>query len=57
LPFQTGAGVRIKSLTAIQNGIPIVATQLGVDGLKLIANRHYLQAETSQNLLHKSLNS
>jgi glycosyltransferase involved in cell wall biosynthesis len=48
LPFQTGAGVRIKSLTAIQNGIPIVATQLGVDGLKLIANRHYLQAETSQ---------
>jgi len=48
LPFQTGAGVRIKSLTAIQNGIPIVATQLGIDGLELIENKHYLKAETNQ---------
>lgn len=48
LPFQTGAGVRIKSLTALQNGIPIVSTKLGVDGLNLVANTHYLLANTHQ---------
>jgi glycosyltransferase involved in cell wall biosynthesis len=48
LPFQTGAGVRIKSLTALQNGVPIVSTKLGIDGLNLIKNQHYLIAETKQ---------
>jgi len=48
LPFKTGAGVRIKSLTALQNGIPIVSTKLGIDGLNLVENQHYLTAETSQ---------
>ena len=48
LPFKTGAGVRIKALTALQNGIPIVSTKLGIDGLNLVENQHYLTAETSQ---------
>jgi len=48
LPFQTGAGVRIKSLTALQNGIPIVSTKLGIDGLNLTKNQHYLAAEANQ---------
>ena len=46
LPFQTGAGVRIKSLTALQNGLPIVSTKMGVDGLHLKNGQEYLQAET-----------
>jgi hypothetical protein len=29
LHFKTGAGVRLKSLTALQNGIPIVSTKFG----------------------------
>lgn len=53
LPFQTGAGVRLKSLTALQNGIPIVSTQLGIDGLELNKNQHYLQAETEEEFAQK----
>lgn len=48
LPFQTGAGVRIKSLTAMQNGIPIVSTSVGVDGLHLSDGKEYLRAESAQ---------
>ena len=48
LPFQTGAGVRLKSLTALQNGIPIVSTKLGADGLRLTDKQHYLLAETEK---------
>ena len=48
LPFKTGAGVRIKALTALQNGLPIVSTKLGVDGLDLVENQHYLLAETDR---------
>lgn len=55
LPFKTGAGVRIKSLTALQNGIPIVSTKLGVDGLNLIENRHYLSAEIDQEFAAKAI--
>jgi len=44
LPFKTGAGIRIKSLTAIQNGIPIVSTRLGVEGLNLTDKQEYLEA-------------
>jgi polysaccharide biosynthesis protein PslH len=53
LPFKTGAGVRLKSLTALQNGIPIVSTKMGVDGLKLINKRHYLLAETEVEFAEK----
>ncbi len=53
LPFQTGAGVRLKSLTALQNGIPLVSTKMGVDGLKLSKNKHYLLAETEKEFAKK----
>lgn len=53
LPFKTGAGVRIKSLTALQNGIAIVSTKLGIDGLNLVENQHYLAAETSQEFANQ----
>jgi len=48
LPFRTGSGVRIKSLTALQNGIPIVSTKLGVEGLKIKNRKEYLLAETER---------
>ncbi|NMA29672.1 MAG: glycosyltransferase [Candidatus Pacebacteria bacterium] len=53
LPFQTGAGVRLKSLTALQNGIPIVSTKLGIDGLKLTDKQHYLLAETENEFVRQ----
>lgn len=53
LPFKTGAGVRIKSLTALQSGVPIVSTKLGIDGLNLVENQHYLAAETSKGFANQ----
>lgn len=55
LPFKTGAGVRIKALTALQNGIPIVSTKLGVDGLSLVTGEHCLVAETSQEFADQTI--
>jgi polysaccharide biosynthesis protein PslH len=46
LPFRMGGGVRIKSLTALSAGIPIVSTPLGVEGLNLQKNKHYLEANS-----------
>lgn len=53
LPFHTGAGVRIKSLTALQNGIPMVSTSLGVDGLKLVDGEDFLLANTEEEFAKK----
>lgn len=53
LPFKTGSGVRIKSLTALQNNLAIVSTRLGVNGLHLVENKHYLAAETNQEFANQ----
>lgn len=55
LPFQTGAGVRIKSLTALQNGIPIVSTSMGVDGLSVADNKEYLLAHDEKEFAKKTI--
>jgi glycosyltransferase involved in cell wall biosynthesis len=55
LPFQTGAGVRIKSLTALQNGIPIVSTNMGIGGLHLTAGQEYLSAETETEFAKQTI--
>lgn len=46
LPFLVGEGVRIKVLTALSAGIPLVATPVGIKGLELVAGQHYLQAQS-----------
>ncbi|MBI5620166.1 glycosyltransferase [Candidatus Gottesmanbacteria bacterium] len=33
LPFRMGGGVRLKALTALASGVPIISTPLGVEGL------------------------
>ncbi len=55
LPFQTGAGVRIKSLTALQNGLPLVSTKMGIDGLHLKNNQEYLEAETAREFAKQTI--
>lgn len=55
LPFKTGAGVRIKSLTALQNGIPIVSTRMGVDGLHLCESQEYLIAESAAEFAKQTI--
>ena len=51
LPFKMGGGVRLKALTSLAAGLPIVSTSLGVEGLKLIKNKHYLEANSTKQFI------
>jgi glycosyltransferase involved in cell wall biosynthesis len=46
-PIRDGGGTRLKILDALAMAKPLVATGLAVEGLALIAEEHYLRAETA----------
>ena len=47
VPVRSGGGTRLKILEAIACGVPIVSTQLGIEGLDLVPETHVLVAETA----------
>ena len=47
--LRVGGGTRIKAYEAMAMGIPVVSTSIGVEGLPVEANRHYLQADDAQS--------
>lgn len=49
LPFRMGGGIRIKALTALSAGIPIVSTSLGIEGLKVKNGKEYLKADNNKS--------
>lgn len=48
LPFWMGDGVRIKALTAMSFGVPVVSTPLGVSGLLIKSGREALIARDAE---------
>jgi glycosyltransferase involved in cell wall biosynthesis len=46
LPVQTGGGSRLKALVAMASGLPIVSTRVGMEGLDVEPEEHFLRAET-----------
>jgi glycosyltransferase involved in cell wall biosynthesis len=48
LPVQTGGGSRLKALVAMASGLPIVSTRLGMEGLEVEPEVHYLQADSAE---------
>lgn len=46
LPVRTGGGSRLKALTAMACGVPIISTRLGMEGLEAEPGAHYLEAES-----------
>ena len=46
IPLRVGSGTRLKAFEAIANGLPVVSTTLGVEGLGLAAGEHFLAADT-----------
>ncbi|MEL6372028.1 MAG: glycosyltransferase [Pseudomonadota bacterium] len=45
IPLRAGGGTRIKAFEAMAMGVPVVSTGLGVEGLDVVAGRHYLHAD------------
>ena len=48
IPLRVGGGTRIKVFEAMAMGCPVVSTSLGVEGLDLRPDVHYLVADTPQ---------
>ena len=55
LPIRIGGGVRIKALTAFENGLPVVSTTAGMKGLSAVPEKHYLLADTPESFAHQTI--
>lgn len=50
IPLRVGGGTRMKAFEAMAAGAPLVSTELGVEGLDLVAGRHYLSADDASTM-------
>jgi polysaccharide biosynthesis protein PslH len=50
VPLRVGGGVRTKILEALAAGMPVVSTAVGVENLGLVPGRHYLNAESAEEM-------
>jgi glycosyltransferase involved in cell wall biosynthesis len=46
IPLRIGSGTRIKAYEAMAMGCPVVSTTIGVEGLPLDPDHHYLRADS-----------
>ncbi len=45
IPLRVGSGTRLKAFEAMAMGLPVVSTQLGVEGLGLVPGEHFVAAD------------
>ncbi len=48
IPLRVGSGTRIKAFEAMAMGRPVVSTTVGVEGLDVTHEAHYLRADTAE---------
>jgi glycosyltransferase involved in cell wall biosynthesis len=48
VPLRAGGGMRVKILNALAQGLPIVSTTLGCEGIAVESGRHLLVADTPE---------
>jgi glycosyltransferase involved in cell wall biosynthesis len=46
VPLRAGGGMRVKILNALAQGLPVVSTTLGYEGIAVEPGRHLLRADT-----------
>ena len=47
IPLRVGGGTRLKAFEAMALGCPVVSTSIGVEGLPVEPDRHYLRADSA----------
>lgn len=52
-PMQNGAGVKLKTIEAIQNGLPVISTSIGYEGTGLVDNEHIMIADRPEDFYKK----
>jgi glycosyltransferase involved in cell wall biosynthesis len=50
VPLRQGGGTRIKILEAMASGVLVVATSVAVEGLHVVAGKHFALAETAPDM-------
>ena len=50
VPLRIGGGSRLKILEALASGLPVISTRVGAEGLCLEPGRHWLEANTAEEL-------
>ncbi|MEM6415027.1 MAG: glycosyltransferase [Pseudomonadota bacterium] len=48
IPIRAGSGTRIKAFEAMAMGVPVVSTAVGIEGLNLTPDAHYLEANDAE---------
>jgi polysaccharide biosynthesis protein PslH len=51
VPLKSGSGVRIKILEALSIGTPIISTEKGKEGIDIVAKKHFLTANITEEFL------
>jgi glycosyltransferase involved in cell wall biosynthesis len=55
VPLRAGGGMRVKILNAMAQGIPVVTTSLGCEGIHVDSGRHLLIADTPEEFAQATL--
>jgi glycosyltransferase involved in cell wall biosynthesis len=50
IPLRVGGGTRIKVFEAMAMGCPVVSTRIGIEGLPVAHDRHYLEADSADEM-------
>jgi glycosyltransferase involved in cell wall biosynthesis len=56
IPLRVGGGTRIKAYEAMAFGLPVVSTAVGIEGLGVEPDKHYLEADTPEEFAGAVLN-
>jgi len=51
VPLRVGAGTRLRVIEAFAARVPVIASTLAMEGLRVIPGKHYLPADTPQQML------
>jgi glycosyltransferase involved in cell wall biosynthesis len=52
VPLRIGGGSRLKILEALAAGLPVISTQIGAEGLRLVPDRHLTIVRDVEDMIH-----